>query len=158
MPITDRDLQRATDAAIAAENADPKGLPADDLAALGSYKRRTYRLITVAEAPFDAFPPYSEGGPAKVTNTEYSVSTSSLCGVLSSPEVVQRDDRKHTLNLSRRVPGLPLSDPGAYEKHPLDGTKYATQRDADRAAYEAGALAFMVYDDSRWADVVPQPE
>ena len=34
-------------------------------------------------------------------------------------------------------------------KHPLHGTMYDTQADARRAAFEAGLLAVMVYEDPR---------
>jgi hypothetical protein len=108
--------------------------------------RRTYRLYTVADVPFDAFPQYADGGPSMVVNTEYGVSYSSTCKVLSSPGVVAADDGLVTLNA--------YASPYTGEKHALDGTKYATQTDARRAAYEAGLLAFMVYDDSKHALVV----
>lgn len=112
--------------------------------------RRTYRLITVADAPFGTFPPYSEGGPSKVTATSWGTSQSSLCRILSSDSIVEKDDGKITLNVYGRDP-----ETGEFVKHPLDGTKYATSREADEAAYNAGLLAIMVYDDSKWAALVP---
>jgi hypothetical protein len=38
---------------------------------------------------------------------------------------------------------------GGDYKHPLYGTTYDTLEDASRAAFDVGALAFMVYEDRR---------
>lgn len=97
--------------------------------------RTTYRLYTVEDLPFDAIPTYRDGGPAKVSMPGWSKSTSSMCPIFSSPSVIAADDRRITLSL--RLNGEP---------HPLDKSTYATQDEADRAAYEVGASAFMVYD------------
>lgn len=98
-----------------------------------------HRVWTVAHGlDFDAVPDHDDGGPATVTVGGWQVSTMRLCAMLSSPSVVAADDGKYQLNLWRGSPVLP-------DRHPLDGNRYASQRDADRAAYEAGALGFMVY-------------
>lgn len=101
-----------------------------------------YRLYTVDHLPFDALPSYGDGGPAKVVLDPWGTSTSSLCGFMSSPSVAAADDGMVTLNVYRV--DSPASQPMV--RHPLDGTRYATTRDADRAAYEAGVTAFMVYE------------
>lgn len=100
-----------------------------------------YRLYTVDHVPFDFFPEYPEG-PASVVHTTWCKSTSRLDRFFSSPSVVAADDGLVTLNVYRF--SGPTDRTG--ERHPLDGTKYATTRDADRAAYEAGVTAFMVYE------------
>lgn len=120
----------------------------------GDYDGR-YRLYTVDHVPFDRFPSYSDGGPSTVTHNGWNISTSSTCRVFSSPSVVAADDGMHTLRVTRDgryvdtgvigPHGTPVKE-YVVTRHPLDGTKYATKRDADRAAYEAGALAFMVYE------------
>lgn len=105
---------------------------------------RPYRLWTVEHIEFDALPAYRDGGPAMVTVTPWYVSTSSLCPVFSSPSVVAADDGMVTLNIHRVCHELPGY---VTEGHVLDGTKYPTDREANRAAFRGGCLAFMVYDD-----------
>ena len=103
--------------------------------------RGGYRLWAVGSGlAFDALPAYADGGPSLVPVAGWNVSTSRLCRVLSSPSVVADDDGMYELSLwcgHYREP----------ERHALHGTRYADKREADRVAYEAGALAFMVYDD-----------
>lgn len=99
-----------------------------------------YRIYTVEQLPFDALPAHSDGGPAMVAHTEWGMSTSSLSAWMSSPSVAAADDGKHTLRVSRTVGA------DGVERHELDGTRYDTNRDASRAAYEAGLLGFMVYE------------
>lgn len=102
-----------------------------------------YRVYTVEHLPFDALPAYDEGGPATVRGDEWNVSTSHLSAAFASPSVVAADDGMYTLSVFK------FTHPGGgadLVRHPLDGTKYATRRDANRAAYEAGLLGFMVYE------------
>lgn len=99
-----------------------------------------YRIWTVQHVPFDQFPAYGEGGPAMVALGDWGVSTQSLCRLFSSQSVIDADDGKHELHVYR----FP-KEPGPMERHELYGTKYDTSRDADRAAYEAGVLGYMVY-------------
>lgn len=104
-----------------------------------------YRIWTVNEVPYGRFPTYADHGPSAVpmvTHTEWGVSYPRLCRVLSPPSVVAADDGKIELSISRIV-----EKPGNYDviRHPLDGTKYDTDSDAQRAAYEAGVVAYMVY-------------
>jgi hypothetical protein len=111
---------------------------------LWSWRDGRYRLYTVDHVDFDALPAYGDGGPAKVVLDGWAMSTSSLSRALSSPSVVARDDGMHTLNIDRVVNERPGG--GSADRHPLDGTRYATYRDADRAAYGAGIVGFMVYE------------
>lgn len=113
----------------------------------GFSKERQYRLYTVEHVPFETFPAYAEGGPATTAHTEWSVSGSYLNRALSSPSVVAADDGLYTLHVYRFEGSVTASI-----KHELDGTKYATDREATKAAYEAGVLAFMVYerDEAQW--------
>lgn len=103
-----------------------------------------YRLYTAEHVAFDALPTYRDGGPARVAHTDWSSSTSSLCRGLSSPSVVAASDGRITINSTR---GGHYED-GQYvvERHPLDGTHYATQTEANRATFEGGLTAFMVYE------------
>lgn len=107
-----------------------------------SWRDGRYRVYTVAHLPFEALPAYADGGPATVALGVWGVSTSSLCRAFSSPSVAAADDGMHTLSVYR------FATPGGadIERHALDGTTYATGRDASRAAYEAGLLGFMVYE------------
>lgn len=99
-----------------------------------------YRLWTAEHGlDFDAVPHNRDGGPSKATLNGWITSTSALDWVMSSASVVAADDGMHTLDVWR-------GDPANPERHPLDGTKYPTQDDADRAAYNAGVTAFMVYE------------
>lgn len=105
----------------------------------GGYDGR-YRLYTVDDVPFNRFPEYP-AGPSTVVVDGWSKSTSSLSRIFSSPSVVAADDGLHKLRLTRH------DGTGAVvERHALDGGKYRSQREATRAAYEAGCLAFMVYE------------
>lgn len=105
-----------------------------------------YRLYTVDRLPFDALPPYEEGGPAKVVLNPWGCSTESSCC-----------DDKITLKIYRvdGSVGQPM------ERHPLYGTRYDTRRDADRAAYNAGVTAFFVFEKDAasygFAGPTPQP-
>lgn len=103
-----------------------------------------YRLYTAEHVAFDALPAYRLGGPARVAHTDWSSSTSSLCRGLSSPDVVAEDDGTVTIKSTR---GGHYED-GQYvaERHPLDGTRYATQDEANQATFDGGLTAFMVYE------------
>lgn len=103
-----------------------------------------YRLYAREHIDFDALPSYHDGGPAMVVINGYQTSTSNLSG-FSSAAALSADDGKYTLNLSKPVRG-PGGGIAGFDKHALDGTKYDTAREASRAAYDAGALAFMVYE------------
>src|SRR6478735_7911205 len=90
-----------------------------------------YRLYLVDVAPFDSFPAYEHGGPSTVTVGDWCVSYAMGGGIDGYELHVYRSFSDE-------------SAPG--EHHPLYGTVYPTAHDARRAAYEAGALAFMVYE------------
>jgi hypothetical protein len=109
-----------------------------------------YRLYTSEHLDFDALPSYRDGGPSLVVVDGYCMSTSSVSG-FSSRAVLAADDGMHTLSLSKPVRGFEW-DITRRDKHPLDGTKYATAPDARRAAFDAGAMAYMVYerDAAKW--------
>jgi hypothetical protein len=101
-----------------------------------------YRIWTVNEVPYDRFPRYGKGGPAIVALDDYSTSVSVPC-YLFGVRPANADDRV-TLNL-RRITGRSATGLPEMEPHELNGTKYDTTEDADRAAYEAGCTAYMVY-------------
>ncbi len=103
-----------------------------------------YRIYTDScGVPFDAVPEYSDGGPATVAHSGWCVSYTSLCAALSSPSVVAQDNGRVTLRAFKSA----LDDPTVEGvRHSLHGIEYATQRDASRAAYEAGLLGFMVWE------------
>lgn len=96
-----------------------------------------YRLYTVEHIPFEAFPSYSEGGPATVTHTGWAVSAVKLYSEETS--AASHEDGAHVLNVYR-LEGSKLVN------HPLDGTQYPSSREAKKAAYAAGLLAFQVYE------------
>jgi len=102
-----------------------------------------YRIWTFNEAPYGRFPTYADGGPPIVTHAEWGVSFPRLCKVMSSPSVVAADDGKIELSI-RQIKYKPEGGCDII-RHPLDGTKYDTDADARRAAYEAGVIAYMVY-------------
>lgn len=105
-----------------------------------------HRLYTHEHIDFDALPDYREGGPATVAHTGWSMSTSST-SVLSSPsvlaEALANPASRFTLNSARG--GHYENGHYVVERHELDGTFYASDRDARRAAFNAGILAYMVY-------------
>ena len=88
-----------------------------------------YRVYTIEHIPFDTLSPWNAGGPRMVTIDGWGVSKDGYKDVTLS---VFRFDH---MTRSSATP------------HPtLDGATYATFLDADRAAYEAGVLGFMVYE------------
>lgn len=101
-----------------------------------------YRIWTVNEVPHGRFPRYNDGGPAMVVLEDYSKSVTVPC-YLFGDRPADADD-KVTLNL-RRITGRSATGLPEMEPHELDGTKYDTDDDADRAAYEAGCTGYMVY-------------
>ena len=103
-----------------------------------------YRVWTAANGIiFDALPGFQSGGPTMVAINGWSFSTSRLCRALSSASVADADDGMHTVGCSRGRG----EEQEATEKHPLlNGRKFPLRRDADRAAYDAGVLGFMVYE------------
>lgn len=125
-------------------------IPADKLppleGKLWSTRDGRYRLYTVDSLPFDALPAYCDGGPAQVAHTDWAVAFPRTCRVFSSPSVVAADDGMITLDACKIPLNLDLTKDPLVVEHPLNGTKYPTQRDADRAAYNAGLTAFMVYE------------
>jgi hypothetical protein len=96
---------------------------------LEGVSRRKYRCYGIEHVPFDTYPDYWDGGPSIVVRDGWGVSYRSGGGI-----------QGYELR-AYRVPF-----PGA--KHELHGTRYADQRSATRAAYEAGLLAFLVYEES----------
>lgn len=104
-----------------------------------------YRIYTVEHIDFDTLPQYRDGGPPMIAINGYNVSYSTLSRMFSSANVIAADDGLHGLSIFTTL----YDQDGMYagsERHELDGTRYATQRDASRAAFEAGALGFMVYE------------
>jgi hypothetical protein len=104
-----------------------------------------YRVYTVEHIEFDALPQYSDGGPAMIALGAYNVSYRTLDRMFSSAAVIAADDGMHVLSIFTTL----YDADGMYAgsaKHELDGTRYPTQLDARRAAFEAGAIGFMVYE------------
>lgn len=92
-------------------------------------RSREYRLYTVADCDYGDFQ------ASTVTVGNWGVSYQSTYG-----------EEGHTLHIYDCV--LLRSQSEDY-KHPLYGTVYPTQEDANRAAFEAGCLAYMVYEQAR---------
>jgi hypothetical protein len=90
---------------------------------------RKYRCYGIEHVPFDTYPAYWDGGPATVARDGWGVSYHSGYGI--------QGYELHAYEV-----------PFTGAKHELHGTLYASLRDASRAAYEAGLLAFLVYEDS----------
>lgn len=113
-----------------------------------TYGDGRYRLWTVEHVAFDDVAPYSKGGPAKVVIDGWSTSTSSLSRIFSSASVVAADDGMHKVSATRDGHYEEVDGETRYvsTKHALHGQRFATQRDADRAVFNAGLTAFMVYE------------
>jgi hypothetical protein len=101
-----------------------------------------YRLYTIQHVPFDRFPVHEDGGPALVPHGPWRVSYSRHVRVSFSPAIAARGDGKVGLSVHRFEGNDPVG--GAIVRSELDGTRYPTGREATRAAYEGGYLAFMV--------------
>lgn len=93
-------------------------------------RSRPYRLYTVEDVDYADF----AGKASTVTNTRWGVSYAHTYG-----------EDGWTLNVYD-VSNLPEE---GIEYHALNGTRYAEKEDANRAAFEAGVLAFMVYTEER---------
>lgn len=96
---------------------------------------RPYQLWTIADTSWRNRPAGST-----VTNDGWGVSYSSLSRIFSSAAMVEGDDGKVELHIYRTEDGG-----GSFTYHELHKTRYDTQDEAQRAAFEAGALAVMVY-------------
>lgn len=97
---------------------------------------RTWKLKTIADTPFGTYPPYPVG-----------------------PAIVQNDDWNTSCMTGTHIEGAKISafrviteNPYTTERHELDGQTFPNTETARRAQYEAGMIAYMVYDDSEWAD------
>jgi hypothetical protein len=93
----------------------------------GSFDSRC-RLWTVNEVPYGRFPTFADGGPATVCYGDWNVS-------------YRTNDGKPTIKVFKVISQSPYQS----ERHPLDGTEYDTFDDAQRVAYEAGVIAYLVY-------------
>lgn len=102
----------------------------------GSFTR--YRVWTVNHIPYDHIPRYADGGAAIVVLDGWSTSTSSLNLGMSYGLDPATVDRRHTLHISQWDGSRQIGT------HPLDGTRYDTREEADRAAYDAGLTGFFV--------------
>lgn len=96
----------------------------------GPLFRGGYRLYDRTHCDFDDFPAWPEG-PGTVVHAGWGVSYSMPNS--EHPKVVL-----HAYKFEGEEEG--------FAKHELDGTEYDTKEDATRAAFEAGLLAFMVYE------------
>jgi len=98
-----------------------------------------YRLWTAAHGvDFDTVPAFDDGGPSTTAINGWNVSTSTATLIHYSGGGEDLDDGQHTLSVWR-------GDPFEPTRHPdLDGKKFATRRDADRAAFQAGVVALFI--------------
>lgn len=101
--------------------------------------RGGFRVYTRQHCSFDRFPARNDGGPSLVTVDGWGVSYSTDVSHLYGGE---RTDTQVKLSIAKNH-----GDEEGFEFHALNGTKYDTTRDAQRAAFDAGALGFMVYED-----------
>lgn len=85
-----------------------------------------YVLQTVADVPFGYYPDWDHGGPALVVVDGWGTSLSHGDGIDG-----------YRINAYR----VPYTG----ERHALDGTCYPTRSEADKAKYDAGLIAYMVY-------------
>lgn len=108
-----------------------------------------YRLWTVQHIPFDRF---ERGNPPLVVIDDWSISTESGLRLVYDgfdPEPLYGGMVQ--LNAHRIISWNPYQ----VEYHELHLSRYATRRDAERAAYEAGLMAYMIYTD-REASLLPE--
>lgn len=103
--------------------------------------RRTYTLYTVADVPWGTFPSWDHGGPALVVVDGWGTSRTTGDGI--------DGHRVSAYKVPIQIrPGAP---DGGIVYHWLNGVICPTREQADRLRYEAGLLAYFVYDDSPWA-------
>lgn len=108
--------------------------------AYGGWLDLRHRIWTAANGlRFDDVPTSYEGGPAEVPLDGWHLSAQSTTRFPRSASLFADDRGPTTIRVWR-------GNPATGERHPLDGTEYVTGRDADRAAYKAGLIGFMVYD------------
>lgn len=96
---------------------------------------RTWTLKTVVNVPFGTYPPYPTG-PALVAHGGWNTS----CTTGGDIDGVRVGAFK-----------VITENPWTTERHELDGQIFPTSEEANRAKYEAGLIAYMVYDDTEWA-------
>lgn len=101
----------------------------------GPFRDGRYRVWTVHH--WRSYESLRAAGAVTVAMPEYSVSTSVLSRIFSSPGAIAEDDGRHTLNVRRHV--------GGGKTEPLFEKKYPTRAEADRAAWERGYTGLMLY-------------
>jgi hypothetical protein len=113
-----------------------------------------YRLWTVSDVPFDFFPSRKKGGPNFTVHTKWRKSLTTTYDSITYENQIGGVE----LNISR-FDDMTLKTPQRIA-HPLDGTEWETEEEADRAAYEAGVIAFMVYvrDEAKYGIVAPSDQ
>lgn len=110
----------------------------------GSSLHGGYRLYTRDELPFDDVPAVIDGGPATVVIDGWGVSYSTnIEWPGGRPNAAETDGRWQLKAYKFEGPEE------GFARHEIDGTIYEDRREATRAAYEAGLLAFMVYEDQQ---------
>lgn len=106
--------------------------------ALANTPRRPYTLKTVTDVPFGTYPEHLEGGPALVSLDGWNTSLTHGDGIdgfqVGAFKVISQS-------------------PWVTEEHELDGQVFPTNEEGQRAKYNAGLTAYMVYDDTVWASV-----
>lgn len=104
---------------------------------------RPYRLYTIEHVPYGAFPRYRDGGPSMVAYDGWSVSTSSQTTAFGGT-ITEPGHKVRVMRNPCRL-GEPY-DATKTEQHPIDGQVFATDDEAVQAQYEAGVLAYMVFE------------
>lgn len=113
------------------------GIPPLDGYEYGTVDGRYRRWTSAHGVQFGDLPAHHHGGPALVGNGW-------ACRI-------EADGGGYKVRAVR-------GSTGVVEVHPLHGQRFATKRDADRAAYEAGLTAYLVYERSAAAYGLPTGE
>ena len=99
--------------------------------------RRPYKLVTAADGiEYGHYPAYPVG-PAMVTNDNWHVS------------ITTTDAEPGAVSGVFKILSM---QPWETQPHELDKVTFPDVEAAYKAQYEAGVLAYMVYDDSKWAN------
>lgn len=101
---------------------------------MATITRNKSTIYTFEDIDFDKVVPYSEGGAPLVVLNGWSSSSTQRIGFMSSPGLPV-EDKPVTLSVHHTATKV---------RHPLDGTKWATRTEADRAKFEAGVIGFLV--------------
>lgn len=112
------------------------GEAVDDREEASGFSRR-WKLVTAKDVPYGFYPEYPEG-PAMVQNDGWNTSLTTGGDVDGA-----------RVNAFKVVSETPY----VTERHELDGKTFPSREVARKAEYEAGLIAYMVYEDSGFATV-----